>query len=182
MKPVVIEKKTFEQALNVYLAFHGTKNQWEIQNLKEANKKFSNWVLARIPIEDVGEIVMPYHHYNACAGLNDTDNYVIIPPEGLTLTDAYARFLKHKEEHKQKAPICYAKIMHHKNTQETTPFFLSQEPLFTDAAYENLHKHKGKITHLDGLHRLIALMDSEQKPAYINAFIALSPQGSDCFK
>jgi hypothetical protein len=164
----------FDEVIQSYEKDFGPNNNWEIENLKSADRKFGSWICGRIPSEDIGEIVLPFHNRGGMA---------ITPETGTTLEDAFWNF-------KAKRPIfeignprfCNNFEWHKadiiKNGMKAV--YLSQEPLFTGPSYEKLTAYKGKITHLDGLHRLMAFMDLPDKPesllCYLAAYLSFVPK------
>jgi hypothetical protein len=173
------KKVSFETVLNRYYLDHALKDEaWEIYNLKRANKKFGSWVQAIIAVEDIGGIVLPYH-VGACDQYSDLPQKILlVPPSGLTLDRAYIRFKRIRRRYRRLAPVCYERIMRAKQLVSQDPglFFFSQEPILIGSTYQGLTRFRGQLTHLDGLHRLMALMEVDEKPGYISCYVAVSAQ------
>ena len=165
-----VRQSTFEDAKQAYLTEHGPKRDgWELRNLKRANQKFGSWISANIPISEAGNIVMPHYDYGGT---------VVIPKQGLILSEAYKLITQERERIEQGNPQFYERIRSQKENIARTEIgtvFLSEEPLFLGTTYGGLTQFKGKITHLDGLHRLIALMNLNVKPEFISSYIAVYP-------
>lgn len=170
MQLINIKKVTFEEVLNKYFEDHGLKKDlWEAQNLQRADTKFGHWIHTKIPIEDIGEIIMPHYKYK---------KITLIPSEGLTLFEVYTRFNQNNEIFKKEAMHVLKKIEFHLQNiplKGVKSIFLSQEPLFYGTSYLELTQYARKITHLDGFHRLMALMELETKPKFVNAYISIYP-------
>jgi len=169
MKLLNIIEIPFEKVLETYRIENGQKNDsWEITNLTRANKKFGSWINCEIPITEIGKIVIPHYKYGGA---------IIIPKEGMILSDAYDNFYKNKERFERENPQFCERIEKQKEiifkSKKVKVIYLSQEPLFIGDSYKNLTKFKGTITKLDGTHRLIALIDLKEKPKSIDAFIAV---------
>lgn len=170
MRAFDIQEVSFETVMARYREDNGAKNDWwEERNLKRANDKFGKWIKARIPVECVGELIMPHYNHGGTS---------ITPEEGAPLSEAYAVFKKNREKfEKQNFQFCKRfesqKKLILKNGVK--PVYLSQEPLLMGTSYSKLAQHKNRLTHLDGFHRLMALMGLNQKPEFIDCFIAVYP-------
>ncbi len=159
----------FERVKEQYLADHGgtEKNKWEIRNLERANTKFRNWIYAHIPYSEIGKIVMPHYRYGGAT---------VIPKEGMILSDAYRTFKENENRLEIENSQFCERVRHQKKRipeEGVKSIFLSQEPLLIGDSYSGLVKFKKKITHLDGVHRLMALMDIGKKPEFIQSYIAI---------
>lgn len=169
MKLRDIKKTDFESVLERYLKENWEgNNHWEIQNLKRANEKFGSWIEAKIAREEVGKIVVPYYKYGGAA---------ITPEGGALLMDSYKNFNANREYYERENQQFCQRIENQKKiiskTNHVKTLYLSQEPLFTGLSYAGLKKFKGQITHLDGFHRLMAFMELENKPEFIESYIAV---------
>jgi hypothetical protein len=154
-----IRPATFEEILQIYFTENGQKqDEWEYRNLERANEKFDSWIIGNISRKDIGEIVMPHYRVGGAH---------IIPETGAFLIDAYTNFnLKKKYFEKNNTQFCERIEIQKKFIQESgkvKTIYLSQEPLFLGTSYSGLNNFKDKITHLDGLHRLFALMELKEK-------------------
>ncbi len=168
MNLIDIIETSFENVMQQYIEDNGSKNDcWEVRNLERANDKFGKWIMAKIKSSEIGEIVLPYYSYGGIP---------ITPKEGAFLSDAYDNFKKNKERFRLGNKQFCDRIDAQKRLISLSgirSIFLSQEPLFIGDSYSGLEKYKNKITHLDGFHRLMALMDMEQKPEFIQSYIAV---------
>ena len=171
------QRVSFETVLDRYYLEHALKGKdWGIDNLKRANKKFGKWVQATIAIEDIDGIVLPYH-VGSCDQHSDLPQKILlIPASGLTLDDAHARFERIRKRYRRLAPVCYERIMRAKQRvkMDLGSFFFSQEPILIGSTYQGLTRFRGQMTHLDGLHRLMALMEVDERPCGISCYVAVS--------
>ena len=171
------KKVSFETVLDRYYFDHAIKDQaWEIYNLRRANKQFGKWVQAMIAVEDIGGIVLPYH-VGSCDQHSDLPQKILlVPPSGLTLDHAHTRFKQIRGRYRRLAPVCYERIMRAKQLvpMNLGSFFFSQEPILIGSTYQGLTGFKRQLTHLDGLHRLMALMEVDEKLRYISCYVAVS--------
>ena len=170
-----VKQVDFEFVNKIYLQDHGIKNDgWEKQNLKTAHDKFGNWIYAEIPDKEIGNIVLPHYKHGGIE---------ITPAQGGLLKDVYQNFRENQDFFKKgNSQFCERVEFQKKRILEgdIKSIFLSQEPLLSGLSYEGLKEFKGQITHLDGFHRLIALMDliDEKKndtkviPSYIAVYLS----------
>lgn len=130
----VIEHKNFEG------------NKWAREIIKQANVDFQDsWVLAELAVEDVINIVLPYHP-------SEDKKDVLIDERGLRVEEVLSK-VKELVEYSTQNPVCWGKIVYWR-THPFTPLFLSTSPAST-ARQKLLEPSMGKLFHLDGLHRLI---------------------------
>ncbi len=159
---------SFEEVMRRYMNDFGSKNNlWETENLQNANNKFGRWLHTQIPIEDIGEIIMPFHNRGGAA---------ITPECGTTLEEAYRNFKANRQMFEVQNPTFCKNFEFHKSDimkNGMKPVYLSQEPLLTGPSYSKLTAYKGRITHLDGFHRLMALMDLPKKPKCVECYVAV---------
>lgn len=171
-----IEMVEFCIVLDRYKKDHNVKDgeykDYEITDLNTADKIFNKWVSVRYPVAKIGEIILPHHkEKNCCAGREEVDD--IIDKSGVTLEEFYTKNIE-SDETGYKNTGCYKKVVCHKsriiNEGAKSMYFT------TRARVENIYKsfqNKQRVFHLDGLHRLIAIMCMPVKPVYIDAFIAI---------
>jgi len=137
---------------------------------------FGKWISTKILTDDLGSIVLPYHSLQSClqSCSDKKPNIILIPKEGCTLSEAY----KQIEKFRLYAPECYDKILNQKKLIlecGLRSIFLTEEPLPLGPlrrSYSGLKKWSRRLTHLDGFHRLLALMSMKEKFDYINCFVA----------
>lgn len=165
-----IKQVNFEIVKEIYLAKHGLKRDgWELRNLKRANQKFGSWISTDIPISEIGNIVMPHHNHGGIT---------VIPKKGALLSEAYKLITQERKRIEQGNSQFYKRIKAQKKNilaNGSGTIFLSEEPLLIGTTYAGLTQFKGQITHLDGLHRLIALMDLDIKQEFVPSYIAIYP-------
>jgi len=158
----------FTSVIEIYKRDHGQKNDsWELKNLERADKHFKFWMYANIPSSNIGEIVLPHYRHGGC---------FITPESGATVKEAYINFIKKRKHFETHNPqFCKrieSQVEYLSNQKEVKSLFLSEEPLMRGLSYGGLQKFKNRITHLDGFHRLVALMHIKEKPEFIGACIA----------
>ena len=169
----------FDEVLNVFNKEHrdesGKHLKWERKILKHVNKKFGLWIYTKISIQDIDEIILPYHTGLGCGnGSGD-----ITSPAGDSLGEANKIILNNNAEKIKKiSHVCYEKIMFQKYKIEKgeSPgiFFFSKGPIYIGSSYKSLNKkHEDKIVHLDGLHRLFALKLVKNPPKFIECYICI---------
>lgn len=151
-----VRSSSFYEVLDHYFKENGyKKDDWEVRNLRRAQEKFGRWIYAEIPREDVGEIVMPHYSVGGAE---------VIPFEGAFLKEAYKLFSKRRDFFRNENLQFVERLEAQKRvlleSGTMRAIYLSEEPLLVGGSYSGLGGFKGKLTHLDGLHRLFALMDS----------------------
>ncbi|MHB6905628.1 DUF6309 family protein [Streptomyces sp. DB-54] len=98
----------------------------------------------------------------------------LVPPTGMTVAEAAAALRSQQDAYARSNPVCWRKLLRQR-TAPRTPLFLSARAV-SGVDYEGLRVKEG-VTHLDGLHRMIAwaawhrLPEGEETPAYV-AFAA----------
>jgi hypothetical protein len=158
MEFVNVMPATFEEILGFYHSENGSKqDEWEVENLQRADEKFGSWVIGDIPSSDIGEIVMPHYRIGGAH---------IISESGAFLNDAHKSFSAKRNYFSRNNPQFCKRVKTQKriigNSGKVKRIYLSEEPLFLGASYSGLRSFRGKVTHLDGLHRLFALMDLKE--------------------
>lgn len=129
---------------------------WPLGALEAANRQFGNWRLIVLTPENVRAVMLPHHAH----GVN------LVPPSGSTVLETIKKldFVDHLSE-------CYRRIQQFSDSR-TPAVFLSAAPI-DDSGYSDYRGlldrgYKG-LTHLDGLHRLIAWGRENKRnvPAYV---------------
>jgi len=173
-KKLVTYEEAFEQ-------FHqpgmDINEGWALEMMQHVQKKFPLVIQGKIAVAEIGNLVMPHHSLTGCCMKPINEEYEIIPPSGLRLADAHQTLVDRWEEFQTKAQHCYEKISNQINRltqgEDLGFFYFTESPLMIGSSYEEMTDFEGKITHLDGLHRLIAIMFSDKKPKYINVFVGV---------
>jgi len=168
---------SFELVMHQFQQASGARPSWTIRNLERANQTFGGWIRGRIPIEEIPAIVLPFHVGRCDRNSELPQKIHLVPPSGLTVGEAHARLSAMRETYRRLAPYCSARITRASEQALSAPgtFFLSAGPLLTGSTYRGLTAFQGRMTHLDGLHRLLGLMDAEHPPDSIDAFVAVDP-------
>jgi len=148
---------------------------WTIENLKRADTAFGQWTRARIAIHDVGRIVLPFHVGGCDRNSSLPQKIHLVPPSGLTVGEAHDRLAKIRNRYRHLAPHCYRRIVLASRVaaRDLGSFLFTQEPMLVGSTYRGLAAFHGRLTHLDGLHRLLGLMEAREPPPFIDCFIAV---------
>jgi hypothetical protein len=133
------------------------RNDWPLGALRVANQQFGNWVSVRLAPDELLSVMLPHHAH----GVN------LVPPAGLSVSDAILRL-----DGIDRSTECYTRIQQFSDERNPS-VFLSIAPI-DDPGYGDyaglVHRGYRGLTHLDGLHRLIA-WGREQRPD-VPAYIA----------
>lgn len=133
------------------------RNGWPLGALEVADRQFGSWTRVVLSPDEVCTVMLPHHNH----GVN------LVPAEGLVVSEAIQKldFIDRTSE-------CYKRIQQF-SSQQTPAVFLSAAPIF-DPRYSDyrglLDRGYRGLTHLDGLHRLIAW--GREKQRSVPAFIA----------
>jgi len=119
------------------------RNGWPLGALEIANTQFGDWTKVLLPPDDLGNIMLSRHDHSVN----------LVPPFGSSVSEALKKLdrLDHSSE-------CYRRIQQFSDPR-TSAIFLSVAPI-NDPHYPDYRglvdrRYQG-LTHLDGLHRLIA--------------------------
>ena len=132
------------------------RNEWPLGALEIANNQFRDWTKVLLFPDDLGNIMLPWHDHGES----------LVPPSGSLVSEALEKLegIDHLSE-------CYRRIKQFTDPR-TSAIFLSVAPI-NDPRYPDYkglvdRGYKG-LTHLDGLHRLIAwgLENKRTVPAYV---------------
>ena len=119
------------------------RNDWPSGALEIANNQFRTWARVVLYPHELGSIMLPQHDH----GVH------LIPPAGASVLES----LKNLDA-VDRSSECYRRIQQFVNSRDSA-IFLSvapiDDPRFSDYAGLVQRGYKG-LTHLDGLHRLIA--------------------------
>ncbi len=132
------------------------RNDWPLGALGVANTQFGEWTKVILSPEDLGRIMLPHHHHGV----------TLVSPSGASVSETLKRI-----DRLDPFGECYRRIQQFSGPQ-TSAIFLSVAPI-NDPRYGDYKglidlRHPG-LTHLDGLHRLIAwaLENKRTVPAYV---------------
>lgn len=163
----------FREVLENYLRVHGDSDKYVLNLLEQANKSFGSWIKTQIPLGEIGKLIVPYH-------IDQKSRFIVIPKQGERLDRAHKRLLVDgREDYKNNARICFENVMRQKRLiikGEIKNFLFSQEPFVGfGRAYQDTSSSGNEIVHLDGLHRLLAIMDLplRDRPSTIESYIAI---------
>jgi Family of unknown function (DUF6309) len=134
------------------------RNGWTLGALEVANRQFGGiWTRVLLSPDEVRTVMLPQHNH----GVN------LVPAEGLAVSEAIKKL-----DFIDRASKCYQRIQLF-SSQQTSAVFLSAAPI-CDPRYSDYRGlldrgHRG-LTHLDGLHRLIAW--GREKQRSVLAYVA----------
>ncbi len=134
----------FEEVTAIFLRENpvGTgSNEWAFSAIQAANRQFASWAQTTLTLEDILAIMLPHHLH---------DGLEIVPPRCATVAQAIENLKLFPA-----SCACSSRI-DALSTKPGSIIFLSTAPV-NHPDYQGLlyRNHKG-LTHLDGLHRLIA--------------------------
>lgn len=138
-----VEKRVnFQEVLDEFTRHNDVaRNQWALDAIKVADKELDHWVRAILDFDDILNIMLPYHNHRA---------YLLVPQSGSTVSEAIEKLKSLPPE-----GCCPNKIDYFSN-KPSSLIFLSMKPI-SHGDYAGLvaRGYEG-LTHLDGLHRLVA--------------------------
>jgi len=163
----------FREVLENYLRVHKNSDKYVLNLLEQANKSFKSWIKTQIPIGEIGKLIIPYH-------IDRKSRFTVIQKQGERLNKAYKRLLvNRRKDYENNANICFKGVMHQKRLiikGEIKSFLFSQGPFVEfGRSYQDISSLGNDIVHLDGLHRLLAIMDLplKDRPLTIESYIAI---------
>jgi len=132
------------------------RNAWPLSALEIANAQFGDWAKVLLFPDDLGNIMIPWHDHGVS----------LVPRSGSSVSEALKKL-----DQLDRSSECYRRIQQFSDPR-TTAIFLSVAPI-NDPDYPDYkglvdRSYRG-LTHLDGLHRLIAwaLENKRTVPAYV---------------
>jgi hypothetical protein len=166
----ILAAVTFDEVLQRFYHEHSLDRAHEAnsngeaeQHLRNADALLRQWSRVLLSRRDVLGVMLPWH-------LSEGGNRELIPKSGLTVAAAARRLRSGGRQHARMNPTCWGKLTW-QSTSPLTPLFLSTHAIGT-VDYEELQIKDG-ITHLDGLHRMLAwelhhrLPDDDRIEAYV---------------
>lgn len=156
----------FDKVQKVFLNEHNPKNhQWPIHLLEQANKQVGGWIEVKLPLSVIKEVKLPYHHHTK-------EGVMLIPRKGMIAKEVYSKFKKNKI-YKNSNPKCYAIVKRFKSRPVGTIFLSTVSANGRDSYSKNeIKKH---LLHIDGLHRILALIGRNEKKL-IKCILAVKPE------
>ncbi|MEU0239918.1 DUF6309 family protein [Nocardiopsis sp. NPDC006198] len=121
------------------------------------------WHRVALDREDVLATVLPWH-------TGEGGELVLVDPEGTTVADAAATLSSWEGRYTESNPVCWGKLAWHA-AADPSPVFLSSSAV--DHPYYERLERTDALTHLDGLHRMLAwalwgrLPDGPRLEAYV---------------
>jgi hypothetical protein len=132
------------------------RNDWPLGALEAANRQFGHWKRIVLTPEEIQTVMLPWH-------IHGVD---LVPPSGSTVLEAIKKL-----DSVDRVSECYRRIQQFSDLP-TPAVFLSAAPI-RDIRYSDyrglLDRGYRGLTHLDGLHRLIAWGRENKRsvPAYV---------------
>ncbi|MFE4017181.1 DUF6309 family protein [Streptomyces sp. NPDC059101] len=170
----ILETVTFDAVLRHFRAEHpvarehdGNTNDEAEGHVRNAERLLGRWSRVLLGRQDVLDVMLPWH-------LGEGGDRELVPPTGMTVAEAAETLRSQQDAYARSNPVCWRKLLRQR-TAPRTPLFLSARAV-GGVDYEGLRVKEG-VTHLDGLHRMIAwaawhrLPEGEEIPAYV-AFAA----------
>ena len=104
------------------------------------------------------------------------DGFALVRMCGDTAMDALEVYKGWSEQIKRNNPLCSGSLAYHLANPNKKPIFLTVEPIDEPYDYSRLLNNpeltKGRLVHLDGLHRLVAMAINGNQESTISAYIA----------
>jgi len=116
-------------------------SEWALNALEMANKQFGTWMLRSLSLEDILGIMLPHHLH---------DGQELVPKSCSSVSEAIEKLNSVPGSHS-----CSKRIDELSRTPPS-PVFLSIAPIHHPDSWELRKRNYSGLTHLDGLHRLIA--------------------------
>jgi len=167
----VLAAVTFDDVLRRFYQEHALDRAHEAntnseaeQHLRNADALLGEWSRVLMGRRDILGVMLPWH-------LSEGGSRELIPKSGLTVASAAKRLRSAGRQHAQANPTCWGKLAWHRKSP-LTPLFLSTRAIGT-VDYADLCVKDG-LTHLDGLHRMLAWELSDRLPEddRIEAYVA----------
>lgn len=180
------KKVDFNEVYQRHCNYHNSSDykslEYEFNLLHDADDFFSFWVKADISTGTIEGLVLPYH-------IDSNSENIVVPKQGEKLGDSYQRLMvSGRKDFELNIPVCFGKIIYQKELikeKGAKSFLFSQGPFAEfGRSYNKLSFGNQEIVHLDGFHRLLALMDmsAEDRPNSIESYIAAKENFFEVFE
>ena len=168
---------SFKEVLDNFEKEHGNygDTNWIARNyINKANSEFvvpnnGGWLYVELPFETAMKVLLPGHTH-------DGERKNLLPECGLTAKVAANSYRFWSEKDKKNNPLCSGSLNYHLSHPNEKPIFLTVEPINSRYDYgkiiDNPKLAGGRLVHLDGLHRLVALAIKDDPESTITAYIA----------
>lgn len=168
---------SFEEVLDNFEKEHGNygDTNWIARSyINRANSEIvvpnnGGWLYVELPFETAMKVLLPGHTH-------DGERKTLLPDCGLTAKDAANSYRFWSEKDKQNNPLCSGSLNYHLSHPNEKPIFLTVEPINSRYDYGKIIDDpkltEGRLVHLDGLHRLVALAIKDDPESTITAYIA----------
>ena len=141
--------------------------------LKEADEEIvkknnGGWLFVNLSYATAMNVLLPKHCHD--------DGFALVRMCGDTAKDALEVYKGWSEQIKRNNPLCSGSLAYHLANPNKKPIFLTVEPIDEPYDYSRLLNNpeltKGRLVHLDGLHRLVAMAINGNQESTISAYIA----------
>ena len=169
MKKLINPKQvSIEKVLKTFYKEHRLErgaNKWAVRMLKETDKKFDFWIEAKLPKKILLNTLLPYHFHG---------EMMLVPKKGATVKETFEKLKKHRENYRKKCSKCIKTIEFFKD-KDIGHIYLSMGKPNNLYDYPKMKYHKEHLVHLDGLHRLLAILYHGRINKYspIKCFVAM---------
>nr|WP_017578605.1 DUF6309 family protein [Nocardiopsis valliformis] len=104
------------------------------------------WHRVRLSRKEVLSVVLPWHR-------GERGELELVPPTGATVQETLTKLSDWGDEYPTANPLCWEKL-HRNSTADISPLILSAGAL--DHPHYAEMRERDSLTHLDGLHRMLA--------------------------
>lgn len=130
-------------------------------------KNDGGWLFVNLSYATAMKVLLPKHCH---------DDVALVRRCGDTAKDALKVYEGWSEQIKRNNPLCSGSLAYHLANPNKKPIFLTVEPIDVPYDYYSLLKNpeltEGRLVHLDGLHRLVAMAINGNRESTISAYIA----------
>ncbi|MFJ9952151.1 DUF6309 family protein [Kitasatospora sp. NPDC091207] len=174
----ILDRLDFDTVLRLYRRDHPVDREHEDNSnsdgdahLLTAEGMFGSWGRVLLDRREVLDTVLPWH-------LGEGGELELVSTAGMTVAEAAARLRRIGDGYPRLNPSCGRKLSRQAGAP-FTPVFLSTSAI-DSTDYQGLRRPDG-LTHLDGLHRMIAweLYGRLVPGVEIEAYVAGLPAGAD---
>ncbi|WP_017588456.1 DUF6309 family protein [Nocardiopsis ganjiahuensis] len=151
----IIEPVTTEEVLETFrrtgpphddITARDAESYAEKMTLLAVEQHGEPWYRVRLSRKDVLAVVLPWHR-------GENGELELVPPTGATVQETLTRLSAWGDEYPTANPLCWEKLHRHSDT-DLSPLILSagvvDHPHYADLS------DRDSLTHLDGLHRMLA--------------------------
>ena len=166
----------FSEVMDNFEQEHGSyrddTNSISREYLNKADKEIvkkndGGWLFVNLSYATAMKVLLPQHCH---------EDIALVSRCGDTAKDALKIYKRWSEQTKRNNPLCSGSLAYHLANPNKKPIFLTVEPIDEPYDYsrllENPELTEGRLVHLDGLHRLVAMAINGNQESTISAYIA----------